>query len=114
MKSFSQYLFEDTLDSIEEITLLREDDAASTTTDGVALPDPVNPPVIKRSKFMGCPVIEVDPDTYCKCIQGKVPFARWAKYVEDENLRDAMRNMFHRNQRMLVVNSSTGAMVYVK
>lgn len=95
-----------------QIIDLTEDVAASTVTSGVANPDAK--PMIKKSHFMGHPVIEVDDNTYCNCIQGKQPFARWSKYVEDEALRDEMKKTFQRSQRMLMMNSKTGAMAYVK
>lgn len=109
MKTFKEYI----LECVEEIVL--ESESPSSTTAGVANPDaqPVAR-TFKRGKFMGYPTIEVDDDTYCKCIQGKQPFDRWSKYVEDEELRAEMRTMFQRNKRMLMVNSKTGSMAFVR
>lgn len=111
MKSFKEY--NKALSEIETIALDEEVDggSASTQTSGVDNPDAK--PVFKKSKFMGYPVIEVDDDTYCNCIKGKVPFSRWSKFIEDDNLRDEMREMFKKNQKVLMSNS-VGAMAYVK
>lgn len=109
MKSFKE--FNQIVESIETIQLDEESAEASTTTSGVENPDAK--PVFKKTKFMGYPVIEVDDDTYCKCILGKKPFSRWSKFIEDEHLRDEMRSMFARNQKVLMMNSQ-GTMVFVK
>ena len=85
--------------------------AATTQTGGVAMPDA---PKFKKSKFMGHPCIEVDSNTYDACVKGKVPFKRWTKYVEDEELRQQMKDMFYKNKRMLVMDNQTGAMSFVK
>lgn len=109
MKTFKEYI----LEGVEEIVL--ESESPGSTTAGVANPDTQpSKPVFKRGKFMGHPTIEVDDDTYCKCIRGKQPFERWSKYVQDEELRDEMRKMFQRNKKMLMVNSKTGAMAFVR
>lgn len=104
-------------DSIKTIDLelksfLNEDADATTTTAGVA--EPEYPLSFNKSKFMGHPCIEVDDDTYSKMIQGKQKFSRWSNYVEDEDLKGAMKDMYNTNNRMLIKNSKTGGMVFIK
>tara|TARA_B100000929_G_scaffold290599_1_gene284912 strand:- start:60636 stop:61061 length:426 start_codon:yes stop_codon:yes gene_type:complete len=99
-------------DKKDPLGLFEDSAVASTGTGGVDMPDAK--PVFNKSTFAGNPVIEVDDDTYCNCIKGKVPFKRWAKYVENESLRDEMRKMYHKNNKFLMKNSKTGAMSYVK
>jgi hypothetical protein len=120
MKPFEQYIqeaehFFSTLDVIDLMSeeQFNEDSApASTTTGGVASSDA--PPMFKKEKVFGHPCISVDSGTYNKCVQGKVPFKRWTKYVENDKLRDEMRTMFKRNKKMLVKNEETGTMVFVR
>ncbi len=117
MKSFKEFTETQLLEQAELIDLMSEDsEPASTATDGVTNPDaqPMSKSVIKRSKVFGHPCIEVDAETFHKCIRGKQPFERWSKYVEDEALRDEMKKTFQRNKRMLMVNSRDGSMAYVK
>jgi hypothetical protein len=86
--------------------------SASTTTGGVANPDAK--PMFRKSKFMGHPCLEVDDETYSTCMQGKTPFKRWNKYVGDEAQRDEMRSMYKKHKKLLIKNSRTGGMVFVK
>jgi len=103
---------------IEEIDLgfgleINEDStAASTSTGGVANPDAK--PLFNKSKFMGHDCIDVDDKTYSTCIKGKVPFKRWAGYVEDESLRAEMKSMYQKKSKILVRNERTGGMVFIK
>lgn len=96
----------------ESIPVVEQSTSASTMTSGVENPD--SPPLFKKSKFMGHECIEVDEDTYSECMQGKMPFKRWKKYVGDESLRSEMKRMYYKNNRMLIKNSKTGSMVFVK
>ena len=114
MKSFEDFLIEniETIDAGVEDFINEESTAATTTTSGVAMPDAK--PMFKKSKFMGHHCLEVDDETYSQCIAGKQPFKRWSKYVSDEELRNHMRTMYHRNKRMLIKNNRTGGMVFVK
>lgn len=113
MKTLKEYIQQSKiLEQAEIIDLEEESRASTTTTDGVVNPDAK--PMFKKSKYLGHPCVEVDDETYHKCIRGKQPFERWAKYVEDEDLRNEMRKTFQRSKRMLVMNSRDGSMAYVK
>lgn len=100
-------------ESIESVEMFVEDMAASSTTAGVAAPDS-KISSIKRDKFMGHTCYEVDDDTYTKCIKGKVPFKRWAGYIEDEALRTEVKNDYYKSKKLLMRNEKTGSMIYVK
>lgn len=105
-------------ETIEEVdvqlySLLEElSTASSTTTGGVDNPDA--PPMFKKSTVFGHPCLEVDADTYHNCVQGKVPFKRWKKYVGDTSLESELKTMYHKNKKLLVKNANTGSMVYLK
>lgn len=112
MKTFKEYISDQLLENVDTIELNEESDAPTTQTAGVANPDAR--PVFNKSVFRGHPCLEVDDDTYNKFIMGKRPFARWAKYVECEDLRSELKNMFTKNKKVLVLNAKTGSMVYAK
>jgi hypothetical protein len=107
-------LFGDSIETVDAglSNINEESAAASTTTSGVASPD--SPPMFNKSKFMGHPCMEVDDETYSMCVQGKKPFSRWSKYVNDENTRNELKQMYHKNKRVLIKNERTGGMVFIK
>lgn len=109
MKTLNEFLLEE----IEVITLDEEGSAPVTSlTPGVANPDAA--PVFTKETHFGHTCISVDPETYRRCIQGKQPFKRWSGYVEDEKLRNEMKDLFYKNKRLLVKNSETGHMSFIK
>ena len=116
MTSFKEYLKE-SVNKLEVVEAgfvdLFESTAASTMTGGVANPDAK--PLFKKSSFAGHPCLTVDDATYSACINGKKPFKHWRKFIQDdERLRDELKTMYQKNRRVLIKNSKTGAMVYVK
>lgn len=114
MKSLEQFLNERANDKlIKHIHLFEDDGAATTQTDGVALPD-AKPMRIKKESFLGYPCLSVDSDTYSNCMKGKVPFKRWASYIPDETMRADVQSMFYKEKRLLLKNEATGAMAYIK
>lgn len=88
-----------------------ESEAPTNVTGGVANPDG---PVFNKTRFAGYPCVEVDDDTYMKCSQGKKPYARWKKYVEEEELENFVKKEFHKEKKLLMKNKSTGAMSFIK
>jgi hypothetical protein len=117
MKTFKQFLKESNqeIETIEigiGLDLNEESTSSSTVTGGIANPDAK--PLFNKSKFMGQKCLEVDDETYSQCIQGKQPFKRWTKYTKDSVLRDELRSMYNKNKRLLIKNSKTGGMVYIK
>jgi hypothetical protein len=92
---------------------LNEDTSSPTvTTDGVANPD--SKPLFKSSKFAGIDCIEVDSDTYMKCKFGKKSHSRWNGVIEDENLRSFVQKHYYKSSKLIVSDSKTGAMTYLK
>lgn len=85
---------------------------STTTTSGIDNPD--NPMTIKTGKEFGIPCIEVDDETYSNCIKGKVPFKKWKNYTNDKNLENEMKNMYKKNNKLIVKNSKDGMMSFVK
>jgi hypothetical protein len=109
MKSFLEFVRDIDIKTLEyDILSIFED---TTSTAGVANPD-AKP--IGKSKFIGYNCVEVDDETYSNCIAGKERFARWVKYVGDDNLRGELKSMYNKNKRLLIKNSKTGGMVYIK
>lgn len=100
------------VESVVESVDLNEDAAATSATAGVANPDAK--PVFKKSKFMGHDMVDVDDETFHGFVRGKIPFKRWTKYVENEDLRKSMKDMYYKNKRLLVRNERNGSMVFVK
>lgn len=112
MKSFKEYVNED--DTSPQSNPNTDDDDATTTTAGVANPDPQPARSFVKTKFAGHDCIDVDSDTYQSCIRGKKPFSRWAKFIEDEDLRNEVRGMFKKRKRVLMRDASSGHMSFVK
>lgn len=113
MKTFIEFT-EDSISVIDiNFSLILEDStSASTATSGVANPDAK--PIIK-SKFMGHPCVEVDDELYSACITGKRPFERWVKTIkDDENLRSELKSLYQKHNKVLIRNSKSGGMVFLK
>src|SRR5690554_3320312 len=113
MKTFKEYLLE-SIDIVDiSFDQILESTGASTMTGGVANPDAA--PMFKKSSFAGHPCLEVDDATYSSCINGKKPFSRWSKFIQDdEALRSELKQMYQKHKRVLIKNSKTGGMVYIK
>lgn len=92
----------------------KEDTSEPTnTTDNIDNPD--SPPLFKKSKiFDDCHCIEVDQDTYHRCRFGKQPYARWSGYIEDEPLRNFIKKHYSGSEKLMIANSQTGAVTYIK
>lgn len=91
---------------------LEESDAPTTTTSGVANPD--GKPLFTKTRFAGYPCVEVDNNTYMRCSQGKKKYARWNKYVEEEELENFVKKNFHKEKRLLLKDRDSGAMLFLK
>lgn len=106
LKSFLEYL--------KERSELTESDAPTTTTSGVAMGDAK--PLFTKSKFAGYPCVEVDGETYVNCSRGggKQPYARWKKYVADEELENFIKKNYHKEKRLVMKNRENGSMTFIK
>lgn len=89
---------------------LLESDAVANTTDGVAIAD--NP--FKSGSIAGHKYVEVDHDTYVRCQLGKIPYAKWNGYIEDEQLRTFVQKHYSTAKTLLVVNKTSGAAAFLR
>lgn len=114
MKTFREYLNEQIeIIDVQFYTLFEDlSTASSTTTDGIENPDAK--PLFKKSTVFGKTCLEVDSDTYNACIKGKIPFKRWKNYVGDSELEQEVKKLYYKNKKLLLKNSDTGSMIYLK
>lgn len=85
-------------------------------SDNIPLQDPLHNPNIKRKKFNGCEVFEVDSEYYHKCTQGKQKYHKYEKYVGNGEVGEAIRSYGRANPKksIIVQDSKTGAMQYLR
>lgn len=80
--------------------------------------EPGAPPrtMIKRSKFAGNHVFEVNSEMYTKCLQGKRKYARYESYVGDDEVGQAIREFANQNRgkAIIVQDETTGMMTYLR
>ena len=89
---------------------LLESEAVANTTAGVAAAD--NP--FKSGSIAGHKYVEVDHDTYVRCQLGKIPYAKWNGYIEDEQLRTFVQKHYSTAKTLLVVNKNSGAAAFLR
>jgi hypothetical protein len=73
--------------------------------------------LLKRKQFAGVEVFEVDQHTYSKSVHGKIPFKRWANYVDMESeLGPQIKEYCQKNPNKPVIlkDSVSGGMRYLK
>lgn len=92
--------------------IVESDAPANVTGDAVSNPD--SKPIFKQTMVHNKLCLEMDEDTYDKCLGGKIPFARWSKYITDEDLRNQVRSVYNKNKSILIKNSKTGAYTNLK
>lgn len=92
------------------LSLLESGDAVANNTGGVALAD--NP--FKSGSIAGHKYVEVDHDTYVRCQLGKIPYAKWDGYIEDEQLRTFVQKHYSTAKSLLVVNKTSGAAAFLR
>lgn len=91
--------------------LLESESAAPTnTTAGVAIADAP----FKSGSIAGHKYVEVDHDTYVRCQLGKIPYAKWDGYIEDEQLRTFVQKHYSTAKSLLVVNKTSGAASFLR
>lgn len=100
MLSFTEY----------SLAKLLESEGPANTTGGVAAPD--NP--FRTGSIAGHKFVEVDHDTYCRCQLGKIPYAKWNGYIDDEPLRTFVQKHYSTAKTLLVVNKMTGAAAFLR
>ena len=72
--------------------------------------------IIRRKKFAGCEVFEVDADRYNRCRRAKLRYERFSKFVCDDDTALAIREKARTNpaKGIMIQDGSTGAMTYLK
>ena len=74
--------------------------------------------LVRRGKFAGCEVFEVDADTYQKCIQGRKRYARWSRYFDynTEGAGKEIRDYAYQypKKSIIVKDGEHGTMCYLK
>ncbi len=103
--------------------LIREEGASvGTSVSSVAglQGDPPGPrmrsKVLKRKRYNGCEVFVVDAGTYTKCRSAKMKSERFAKYIQDEEIGNAVREYAKLNpsSSIMIEDENTGAITYLK
>ena len=80
--------------------------------------EPGSPPLnlIRRTKFAGHEVFEVDNDVYHKARLGKAKFHRYSKYVGEDEVGQEIRNYGRQNpgKPIILKHNVTGALQFLK
>jgi len=99
---------------------LVEEIANSVGSGNVAGISPGDHPVVRRktkpkSKFMGCPVFELSSEEYSKCLHGKGKYERYARYFEDLEKSDGIKQQVKKTgaSSIIIQNKLTGEMSYL-
>lgn len=71
---------------------------------------------VKRRKFAGCEVFEVDGDTFHKAQHGKPKHGRYKKYVGEDDTGQAIRDYGRKakGKAIILMHPNTGAMTYLR
>ena len=101
---------------------LRREDAPANAVGGCNIAGTQdNPPVnrskmIRRKKFAGCEVFELDSDRYNTCKRAKLRYERFSKFVGDDDVAYAIREYAKLNpsKGIMIGDEKTGAMTYLK
>jgi hypothetical protein len=90
---------------------------ANSVGDGTGIANyekPLSSSPIKRSPFMGRTVMEVDHDTYCRCIKGRDHGSRWDKFIENEDIRSTLRKEYQKGKPLFVQSEYTKSLTYLR
>jgi hypothetical protein len=71
---------------------------------------------IRRKKFAGNEVFEVNSDMYAKCLRGKKKYAPYESYVGNDDVGHAIREYANQNKgkAIIVQDETTGMMTYLR
>jgi hypothetical protein len=71
---------------------------------------------IRRKKFAGNEVFEVNSDMYAKCLRGKKKYAPYESYVGNDDVGHAIREYANQNRgkAIIVQDETTGMMTYLR
>ena len=72
--------------------------------------------LVRRKKFAGCEVFEVDSDRYNNCRRAKLRYERFSKFVGHDDTAMAIREYARTNSAkgIMIQDESTGMMTYLK
>ena len=89
---------------------------AGTAEAGDDPPVRKRPKIIRRKKFAGCEVFEIDSDRYNTCRRAKLRTERFSKFVGHDDTALAIREYAKTNpaKGIMIQDSATGAMTYLK
>lgn len=100
------------------MSLNEDGEGAPTNNVGSGNIKGVNPPgvMIRRKKFAGQTVFEVDGDRFHKARLGKRKYLRYEEYVGNDELGEEIRQYGRSNpgQPIILQHENTGAMCYLK
>jgi len=71
---------------------------------------------LKRKKFNGCEVFTIPSESYSRCASAKMKSERFAKYIQDEEIGNDVREYARLNpsKSIIIEDEVTGAMTYLK
>ena len=72
--------------------------------------------LIRRKKFAGCEVFEIDSGRYNSCTRAKLRYERFSKFVGDDDTALAIREYarVYPTKGIMIQDSATGSMTYLK
>jgi len=80
--------------------------------------EPGAPPrsIVRRKKFAGAEVFEVNPDWFHKARLGKKKYTRYENYVGNDEIGEAIRAYAHEDysRPIVIQDERTGAMCYLR
>lgn len=72
--------------------------------------------LVRRKKFAGCEVFEIDPSRYNNCTRAKLRYERFSKFVGDDEIAMEIREYAktYPAKGIMIQDSATGSMTYLK
>lgn len=89
-------------------------EAAPTNTMGGGSVDVTVKPLIISKRWASAQEFEVPHDAYIKARYGRDLGSKWADFIEDEDLRNAVRNAYHKDGKVILTSSMQGSSVIVR
>ena len=72
--------------------------------------------LVRRKKFAGCEVFEIDSSRYNNCTRAKLRYERFSKFVGDDEIAMEIREYAktYPTKGIMIQDSATGSMTYLK
>jgi len=72
--------------------------------------------LVRRKKFAGCEVFEIDSSRYNSCTRAKLRYERFSKFVGDDEIAMDIREYArtYPAKGIMIQDSATGSMTYLK